>query len=69
MQPVPTDRRTTRRERSATRRTRLRLRELCDEVLASFRVATDRDPLTADDRSAARSLLERVAPPLNRTRR
>lgn len=41
----------------ADRRTRLRLRELCDEVLASYRLASDRDLFTADDRMAARQLI------------
>ncbi|HET7458162.1 MAG TPA: hypothetical protein VFJ74_10970 [Gemmatimonadaceae bacterium] len=47
---------------AADRRTRLRLRELCDEVIASFRVATDRDILTENDRAAARALLQGVGP-------
>ncbi|HEU5175696.1 MAG TPA: hypothetical protein VFT96_13155 [Gemmatimonadaceae bacterium] len=42
---------------AADRRTRLRLRELCDEVLASYRLASDRDLFTADDRTAARQLI------------
>jgi hypothetical protein len=49
---------------AADRRTRLRLRELCDEVIASYRVATDRDVLTENDRAAARALLQSVAPRL-----
>ena len=49
---------------AADRRTRLRLRELCDEVIASYRVATDRDILTENDRAAARVLLQGVAPRL-----
>jgi hypothetical protein len=44
------------------RRQRTRLRELCDEVLASFRVAADRDPISEQDRKAALELLPRVAP-------
>ena len=47
---------------AADRRTRLRLRELCDEVIASYRVATDRDILTENDRAAARALLQSVGP-------
>lgn len=43
--------------KSHDRRTRPRLRELCDEVLASFRVATDRDLFTDADRRAARVYL------------
>jgi hypothetical protein len=44
------------------RRSRARLRELCDEVLASFRVASDRDPISDQDRKAAMELLPRVVP-------
>jgi hypothetical protein len=44
------------------RRQRTRLRELCDEVLASFRVASGNDMLSADDRREARTLLDRFAP-------
>ena len=39
------------------RRTLLRLRDLCDEVLASHRVASDRDLFSDDDRMAARTLI------------
>ena len=46
----------------ADRRTRLRLRDLCDEVIASFRVATDRDVLSERERAEAKSLLARIAP-------
>lgn len=42
---------------NADRRTRLRLRELCDEVLASWRLAADRDLFSADDRAAAQQLI------------
>ena len=44
------------------RRRRTRLRDLCDEVLASFRLASDRDPISAQDRAEAMTLLSRVAP-------
>ena len=66
MQPCPTDRRAADRTESSTRRTRLRLRELCDEVLASHRVATSRDPLTDEDRRTADALLGAVTPTLRR---
>jgi hypothetical protein len=62
MTPFVTDRRRHARSDSTGRRTRLRLRELCDEVLASYRVATERDPLPQDERATARELLARVAP-------
>lgn len=42
---------------AAERRTRLRLRELCDEVLASYRVATGRELFTDADRQAAAKLI------------
>jgi hypothetical protein len=47
---------------SSDRRRRTHLRDLCDEVLASFRVASDRDPISEQDRQAAMELLPRVAP-------
>ena len=46
----------------ANRRSRVRLRELCDEVLASFRAARDSDLITDGERQDARALLARVAP-------
>ena len=42
------------------RRTRLRLRELCDEVIASYRVATDSEPWTEGDRREGRELMQRI---------
>jgi len=47
---------------ASDRRQRTRLRELCDEVLASFRLASDQDPISEQDRQAALELLPRVAP-------
>lgn len=44
------------------RRNRRRLRELCDEVLASYRVASDRDVITDADRADARMMLATIAP-------
>lgn len=44
------------------RRRRTRLRDLCDEVLASFRLASDRDPISEQDREEAMTVLSRVAP-------
>lgn len=49
------------RGQHADRRTRPRLRELCDEVLASFRAATDRDLFSEEDRRAARVYLPTVS--------
>jgi hypothetical protein len=48
------------------RRERQRLRDLCDEVLASFRVAAGRDPISDQDRAAATALLPQMTP-LSRT--
>lgn len=44
------------------RRHLLRLRELCDEVLASQRVAEGRDVMTDEERREARALLASFAP-------
>jgi hypothetical protein len=44
------------------RRERRRLRDLCDEVLASFRIAADRDPISEQDRAAAMRLLPQLTP-------
>jgi hypothetical protein len=44
------------------RRNRRRLRELCDEVLASYRVANERDVISDAERADARMLLSRIAP-------
>ena len=41
----------------ADRRRLTRLRDLCDEVLASFRIAADRDIFSDQDRIDARSIL------------
>ena len=42
------------------RRHLARLRDLCDEVLASFRLASDRDPISEQDRAAAMKFLPRL---------
>ena len=47
---------------ASDRRQRTRLRDLCDEVLASFRLASDRDPISEQDRQAASELLPRLTP-------
>jgi hypothetical protein len=46
----------------ANRRSRVRLRDLCDEVLASYRAARERDVISEGERHDARRLLARVAP-------
>jgi hypothetical protein len=52
--PAPTD-----------RRRRVRLRDLCDEVLASFRMASQPDQFSEQDRAEGRALLASV---VHRTR-
>jgi hypothetical protein len=47
---------------ASDRRRRTHLRDLCDEVLASFRLASDRDPISEQDRQAAKDLLPRFTP-------
>ena len=44
------------------RRTRNRLRELCDEVLASYRLAQGQDIVTDEDRELASQLLRGISP-------
>lgn len=44
------------------RRNRRRLRELCDEVIASYRLASDRDVISESERADARVLLSQIAP-------
>jgi len=46
---------------TSDRRQRTRLRDLCDEVLASFRLAAGRDPISEQDRKAAQELMPRIA--------
>lgn len=45
----------------AERRNRRRLRDLCDEVLASYRLAREGELFSAQDREEARKLLSSVA--------
>ena len=47
---------------NADRRQLSRLRDLCDEVLASFHVANGQDPISEQDRQAAMELMSGVAP-------
>ena len=57
------DRRSARRSASASdRRQKSRLRDLCDEVLASFRVASDREPISSEDRMVAGQILASLTP-------
>ena len=44
------------------RRTRHHLRELCDEVLASYRAAKSRELFAEDERDEARAILARIVP-------
>jgi len=47
---------------AADRRQHVRLRDLCDEVLASFHAANGQDPISDQDRTAALELMKGVAP-------
>ena len=51
---------------SNDRRTRLRLRDLCDEVIASHRAATGYQLLTDNERAEARALLGQMVPVMSR---
>ena len=46
----------------AYRRTRERLRDLCDEVLWSFRIATNDDLISEQERNEARAFLSSMTP-------
>lgn len=48
------------------RRQRSRLRDLCDEVLASFRVAQERELISEREKAESRALLARMTPALSR---
>ncbi|HJQ39479.1 MAG TPA: hypothetical protein VKB93_20235 [Thermoanaerobaculia bacterium] len=48
------------RRNRGDRRTRVHLRELCEEVLASYRVARGEDVISEEDRRAADELLKSV---------
>jgi hypothetical protein len=48
--------------RTGDRRTRGRLRELCEEVLASYRIAQGEDLVTAEDRQIAEQVLRGLTP-------
>ena len=61
MSPIVTSRHSV-RPVGAERRTRIRLRELCDEVLASHRCAKGADVLSERERQEAAGLLARIAP-------
>ncbi len=51
---------------SDNRLMRHRLRELCDEVLASYRAAKARELFEEDERNEARAVLARIVPLANR---
>jgi hypothetical protein len=53
-----------RRRSTMERRTRARLRELCDEVLASYRLAIGEDLVTPEDRELAEQHLRELTPKL-----
>lgn len=51
---------------SRDRRERSRLRELCDEVLASFRIAQSRELISEGELAESRALLATMTPGLMR---
>ena len=55
-----------RRRNRGDRRTRSRLRELCEEVLASYRVAQGEDFMTNEDRETADQVLRTLTPSMAR---
>ena len=50
------------RRNRGDRRTRVHLRELCEEVLASYRMARGQDVISDEDRQAAEEFLKSVTP-------
>jgi hypothetical protein len=50
------------RRQRQDRRTRGRLRELCDEVLASYRLAQGQDLLSQEERESAQQVLRQLTP-------
>jgi hypothetical protein len=50
------------RRQRQDRRTRGRLRELCDEVLASYRLAQGQDLLSQEERESAQQVLRSLTP-------
>lgn len=51
-----------RRRNRQDRRTRVRLRELCEEVLASYRMAQGQDLLSPEERESAQQVLRQLTP-------
>ncbi len=54
------------RRQRQDRRTRGRLRELCDEVLASYRLAQGQDFLSQEERDSAQQVLRTMTPQVAR---
>ena len=61
-EPSPDRRTAGARPAAADRRARANLRDLCDEVLASHRVANARDVISDADRREAATLLATITP-------
>lgn len=57
---------TVQRRNRQDRRTRNRLRELCDEVLASYRLAQGQDLLSTEERESAQQVLRQLTPRMAR---
>jgi hypothetical protein len=66
---VPLTPESTPSEAADERRRLLRLRELCDEVLASQRVRDGHEMMTPEERQEARTLLESFVPRVGRRER
>jgi len=58
----PRRQRENRADGAGDRRTRGRLRELCEEVLASYRIAQGEDLVTPEDRQVAGQVLRSLTP-------
>jgi len=54
------------RRPDSDRRQRVHLRDLCDEVLASFRAAQSRELISADELAESRAMLATMTPALSR---
>jgi hypothetical protein len=54
------------RRQRQDRRTRGRLRDLCDEVLASYRLAQGQDLLSPEERESAQQVLRQLTPQVAR---
>jgi hypothetical protein len=63
---APTSEMKVQRRQRQDRRTKGRLRELCDEVLASYRLAQGQDLLSQEERESAKQVLRTMTPQVAR---